>query len=63
MLTRTEAELLCSLLDISTEGNWRQVVAGVRERELPMPQLVAAWKKLERMAGLRGTVPDVGDFD
>lgn len=62
MLTRAEAELLCRLLDVATEGNWRQVVAGLKERDVPIAELVAAWKKLEALAGLRGTVPDVGEF-
>ena len=63
MLTRTEAELLCHLLDVATESNWRQVVAGLKQRDVPIAELVAAWKALEKLAGLRGTVPDVGDFN
>ncbi len=63
MLTRAEAGLLCHLLDVATAGNWRQVVAGLKERDVPTAELVAAWKKLEALAGLRGTVPDVGEFN
>lgn len=62
MLTRAEAGVLCALLDSVSDGNMAAVRAGMRARQLTPEEVIAAWKRLEQLAGICGTVPELSDF-
>lgn len=63
MLTKDDANVLCALLDAISANAWHSVKEAVQEKGLDPRDVVVAWRKLEKAAGMNGTVPDSGDFE
>jgi len=62
MLSRQEASIIAALLEAGTESNWPYVRDKVLEIGYSPEEIIAAWSKLEEMAGLRGTAVGLDDF-
>lgn len=63
MITKTQASILISLLDIATGQNWPDIVEDIKNRGMEPRDIVDAWKSLEQLAGMSGSTPTIEDFE
>lgn len=61
MLTRDQADILCTLLDKATESNWPPVAEGMLEAGHEPKEIVEAATALCKLAGRRPMLEE-GDF-
>ncbi len=60
-MNRQQAEIIVMILD-SIQGNWQDIADALEERGLKPQEIISAWKSLEKLAGMKGTAPELSDF-
>jgi uncharacterized protein Smg (DUF494 family) len=60
-MNRQQAQIIVAILD-SIQGNWQDIADALDERGLDLQEIINAWKALEKLAGMRGTAPQLSDF-
>ena len=61
-MDRDEATIIMELLEAATDFNWPATVAYMEYRGHFPERISAAWKKLEKLAGMSGCAPEPSDF-
>lgn len=61
-LSRSDANILMMLLEVATGNDWPRTATYIQQFGYTPKQVSDAWKKLEKLAGMSGTVPEESDF-
>ena len=61
-ITKQEADSLILFLESVTELAWWKLCSKSFTDQHDIEAVVAAWKKIEGISGVSGTVPNVSDF-
>jgi len=57
-----QADIIASILEIATDGNWPRVANGMLEKGYTPTEIILAWGSLEDLAGVSGGCPCLEDF-
>ena len=60
-MNRQQAEIILAILTI-VQDDWDSIAYAMEDRGLEPKEIINAWKALEKLAGSKGTAPQLSDF-